>query len=43
MTSHATQEAGRYLSDATQKSSQVTVYYTEETGRKFAHFFTNIF
>ena len=39
LSSHAAQDAGRDTEDATKKSAQVTVYYTEEAGHKVAHFF----
>ena len=37
MADHATEDAGK----ATAKSAKVSVYYTEQAGKKIAHFFEN--
>ena len=39
MTDHAAVDAGKDVGKATEKSAKVTVYYTEESGKKIAHFF----
>lgn len=39
MADHATEEAGKDVGKATEKSAKVTVYYTEKAGKKVAHFF----
>jgi arginine repressor len=36
---HATVETGKGVAKETAKGSRVTVYYTEEAGKKIAHFF----
>lgn len=36
---HAAEDAGKDVGAAAEKSGRVTVYYTEEAGRKVAHFF----
>jgi hypothetical protein len=36
---HAAEDAGKDIGAAAEKSGKVTVYYTEESGRKVAHFF----
>ena len=41
MADHATEDAGKEVGKATEKSAKVTVYYTEQAGRKIAHFFEN--
>jgi len=41
MADHATRDAGKDVGKATEKSAKVTVYYTEEAGKKVAHFFEN--
>ena len=41
MADHATVDAGKDVGKATEKSAKVTVYYTEEAGKKIAHFFEN--
>jgi hypothetical protein len=41
MAGHATEDAGRDVGKATEKSAKVTVYYTEKAGKKIAHFFEN--
>jgi hypothetical protein len=37
----AAEDAGKEVGKAVEKSSKVTVYYTEEAGKKIAHFFEN--
>jgi hypothetical protein len=39
MADHATVDAGKDVGKAAEKSAKVTVYYTEEAGKKVAHFF----
>lgn len=39
MTAHAAKEGGHEVAKGAEKSAKVTVYYTEEAGRKVAHFF----
>jgi hypothetical protein len=39
LTEHAVKDAGKDIAKGTEKSAKVTVYYTEEGGRKVAHFF----
>ena len=39
MTGHASEEAGKDVAKATAKGPKVTVYYTEDAGKKVAHFF----
>ena len=39
MANRATEDAGKEVGKATVKSAKVTVYYTEEAGKKIAHFF----
>jgi len=41
-TGHATEDAGKDIGKGTEKGSKVTVYYTEESGKKVAHFFEKI-
>jgi hypothetical protein len=41
MADHATEDAGKDVGRATEKSANVTVYYTEKAGKKIAHFFEN--
>jgi hypothetical protein len=41
MADHATEDAGKEVGKATEKSAKVTVYYTENAGKKIAHFFEN--
>jgi hypothetical protein len=38
---HAAEDAGKDVGKATEKSAKVTVYYTEDAGKKIAHFFEN--
>lgn len=39
LTDHATADAAKDLDKAAEKSAKVTVYYTEDAGKKIAHFF----
>jgi hypothetical protein len=39
MTDHATKDAGNDIANGTEKTAKVTVCYTEEAGKKVAHFF----
>jgi len=39
LTDHAAKDAGKGIAKGSEKSAKVTVYYTEEAGRKVAHFF----
>jgi hypothetical protein len=39
LTDHAAVDAAKGLDKATEKSAKVTVYYTEDAGKKIAHFF----
>jgi hypothetical protein len=41
-TYHLTEHAAKDVAAGTEKSAKVTVYYTEEGGRKVAHFFKKI-
>ena len=41
MADRATEDAGKEAGKATEKSAKVTVYYTEQAGKKIAHFFEN--
>ena len=41
MAPHAAEDAGKEVGKGTEKAAKVTVYYTEETGKKIAHFFEN--
>lgn len=41
MADHATEDAGKDVGKAVEKSAKVTVYYTEVAGKKVAHFFEN--
>jgi hypothetical protein len=43
LTNDAAHDAGRNISAGAQKASKVTVYYTEESGHKVAHFFKKVF
>jgi hypothetical protein len=43
LSSHAADELGKQISDTAQKSSKVTVYYTEQAGHQVAHFFSKNF
>jgi hypothetical protein len=40
---HAAEDAGKDIDAAGDKSGKVTIYYTEEAGRKIAHFFKRSF
>jgi len=40
LTDHAAADAGKDVSEGTEKSAKVTVYYTEQAGHKVAHFFS---
>jgi len=42
MTGRATEDAGKDIGKGTEKGAKVTVYYTEESGKKVAHFFEKI-
>jgi hypothetical protein len=39
LTAHASEDAGKDIGEGAIKGSKVTVYYTEEAGKKVAHFF----
>ncbi|MGA2980757.1 MAG: hypothetical protein ABSD76_14295 [Terriglobales bacterium] len=39
LSGHAAADAGKDIAKGTEKSAHVTVYYTEEAGKKTAHFF----
>lgn len=39
LTGHATADAGKDITKGTEKGAKVTVYYSEESGKKIAHFF----
>ena len=41
MADHAAEDAGKDVGKGVEKSAKVTVYYTEEAGKKIAHFFEN--
>lgn len=41
MGDHAAEDAGKDVGKGVEKSAKVTVYYTEEAGKKIAHFFEN--
>ena len=42
LSGHAAADAGKDIAKGTDKSAKVTVYYTEEAGKKTAHFFEKI-
>jgi len=42
LSGHAAADAGKDIGKGTEKSAKVTVYYTEEAGKKTAHFFEKI-
>jgi hypothetical protein len=42
LTEHAAKDARKDIAKGTEKSAKVTVYYTEEGGRKVAHFFKTL-
>ena len=39
LTDSAAKDAGKDITEGAEKSTKVTIYYTEEGGRKLAHFF----
>jgi len=39
LTDKAAKNAGKDVAEGAEKSAKVTVYYTEEAGKKIAHFF----
>jgi hypothetical protein len=39
MADHATVDAGKDVAKGSEKAAKVTVYYTEEGGKKIAHWF----
>ena len=39
LTEHASKDAGKDIAKETEKGTKVTVYYTEDAGKKVAHFF----
>jgi hypothetical protein len=41
MSEHAAEDVSKDVGKAVEKSAKVTVYYTEEAGKKIAHFFEN--
>src|SRR5271155_5019528 len=41
ITDHAVVDAGKDVGKGVEKASKVTVYYTEEGGKKIVHFFKN--
>jgi hypothetical protein len=41
ITDHAVEDAGKDIDKGVEKASKVTVYYTEEGGKKVVHFFKN--
>jgi preprotein translocase subunit YajC len=41
MSEHAAEDTGKDVGKAVEKSAKVSVYYTEEAGKKVAHFFEN--
>ena len=42
LSEHAADNAGKDVAKGTEKSAHVTVYYTEEAGKKTAHFFEKL-
>jgi hypothetical protein len=42
LSGHAAADAGKDIAKGSEKSAKVTVYYTEEAGKKTAHFFEKI-
>ncbi len=42
LSAHAADDAGKDIEKGTEKTAHVTVYYTEEAGKKTAHFFEKI-
>jgi hypothetical protein len=43
LTDHAAKDAGTDVAKGTEKGTKVTVYYTEEAGKKIAHFYAASF
>jgi hypothetical protein len=39
LSGHAAADGGKDIAKGTEKSAKVTVYYTEDAGKKIAHFF----
>jgi len=39
MADHAAVDGGKDIAKGTEKAAKVTVFYTEEGGKKIAHFF----
>jgi hypothetical protein len=39
LTAHAAKDGGKDIAEGSKKGAKVTVYYTEEAGKKVAHFF----
>lgn len=39
LTDHAAKDGGKDIAKGTEKGTKVTVYYTEDAGKKIAHFF----
>jgi hypothetical protein len=39
MTDHASADAGKDIAKGSEKGAKVTVFYTEDAGKKVAHFF----
>jgi len=42
LTDRAAKDAGKGIAEGSEKSAKVTVYYTEQAGRKVAHFFKTL-
>ena len=42
LSGHAAADAGKDIAKGSEKSAKVTVYYTEEVGKKTAHFFEKL-
>lgn len=42
LSGHAAADAGKDIAKGSEKSAKVTVYYTEEAGKKTAHFFEKL-
>lgn len=43
LSDNAATDAGKDVAEGTDKSAKVTVYYSEEGGKKIAHFFQKAF
>jgi hypothetical protein len=43
LTEHASEDAGKDISEDAEKSAKVTVYYTEQSGYQVAHLFSKNF